>query len=141
MSATRDKNQRPAFQYKNIYSLVNSRRIEGTACVLKAGESAEPGAPVIKGYKPVEIIGETIKKKLESSRAAELPRLGLAPGLTISRSPQTPAQIPTQIQGVAHGVANGSSAVADLKKNLDALTELQGRLRFMLQELEDLVRD
>lgn len=126
MSATRDKNQKVAFVYSNLYQIYKKG---GTSVSASAGVKTTPvlksqdlhaknlnhptfGAVKVNNYTPVEILSrptKTVKKPevLKQSEAAQAP----------------------------------ASALDSLKQNLNALNDLHARLRFMLQELEDLVKD
>jgi hypothetical protein len=140
MSATRDKNQKTTFVYSNLYHLykkgkdaaagqpiaVSPSRLSAsqgqvlktdalTASQMGAQIRVEPKAePVISPYTPVELLGKRVE------RPAILPA-----AKTIPAAPALPS----------------NTAIDSLKDNLKSLNDLQSRLRFMLQELEDLVSE
>jgi hypothetical protein len=132
MSATRDKSQKIAFVYSNLYKIyrngkeavkaadalapasaqqaaepVASEPVASSSNVLKTGALHDPvfGAVKVRAYSPVELIGKRVAKPAVISSAA------------------------------------GNPAIDSLKQNLQKLNELHSRLRFMLEELEDLVRE
>ncbi|MGE0614905.1 MAG: hypothetical protein AB7P04_04640 [Bacteriovoracia bacterium] len=131
MSATRDKNQRFTFLYSNLYQIY--RREKGAASapasklappnpvnpnalsgqVLKVGE-LKAGVEV-RPYQPAEIIGRRVEK----------------PEFLQGRN----------VAPAAAAIAPANPTVESLKENLQKLTDLHSRLKFMLQELEELVEE
>lgn len=112
MPASKDPTQKPTFVYTNLHHL------------FKKGREAAKAAPV----PPVPpVSGRVLKaddlKKVRSHEPIGLigKRVAVPSGLAARSAPQ--------------------SALQDLKNNLSRLQNLQGRLRFMLQELEDLAND
>jgi hypothetical protein len=164
MSATRDKNQKVTFVYSNLYQIyrkgkdatvesnpaqapaanapVNSP-VEGdfarpfsvekdvargltTSKILKAADSSAVvaetrAAPQVHEFKPAELMA----KRLEARTPV---KMGLAPQLV-----NRPASLPKR--------EGNDSTIASLKQNLQSLNDLHSRLRFMLQELEELVKE
>lgn len=138
MSATRDKSQKVAFVYSNLYQLYRkgkeaaqgaevggaqaeaqvSPEQKSSGKVLKADDlhqnsfaQLKADAVRVHAYQPVELLGKRIPKPEAIKGAA-------------------PAAVPSQAQ-----------ALDSLKQNLQALNDLHARLRFMLKELEDLVKE
>jgi hypothetical protein len=153
MSATRDKSQKVTFVYSNLYSIYRkgveraregairesaenspSRAAQaiaetfGSGVVIKPGDArqapppAPPGrsAPVIRSYTPAELVGRSIAKPAVLREAQAATAADAASKSAKSASPD---------------------AIASLKQNLESLNDLQARLRFMLKELEDLIKD
>lgn len=152
MSATRDKTQKITFVYSNLYAIYRKgveRAREGaireagtqapsqaaealselasvgeSGLVIKAADSGRapstPAArPRVTPYTPAELIGKRV------ARPASLPA---------TPASATPAQSQAQTQATPQ-------TVASLKDNLQSLNDLQARLRFMLQELEGLIKE
>ena len=140
MSADRDKSQRLAFVYSNLYQLYKKEQAakpeakvevktepEETSALLKTAEikvpnpiTSEPKPVVqIRSYQPVEILG----KRIESLRQKEE---ALAAGK---------ARNQVEFKPQANATLEG------LKTNLKSLNELQSRLHFMLKEIEELAKD
>lgn len=142
MSATRDKNQKVGFVYSNLYQLYK----KGVEEAKNAPETASPapGAPVgltrgrvlkaqeahaaadpaqITPFRPTELLG----KRIEAAQALTQASLAQSAPLYV-KTPQS-VRIPE------------NAAIQSLKQNLEKLNDLHSRLRFMLQELEDLVKE
>ena len=116
MSATRDKNSKITFVYSNLHAAyrkgLDAARASGTPVGLSRGR-------IIKAYdqhREVKVERHTPPALLRSGRTAH----------TVSRPPVLKQQ---------------SEALQSLKDNLKSLTDLHSRLRFMLKELEDLVKN
>jgi hypothetical protein len=130
MSATRDNTQKVAFVYSNLYQIYQKGKAAAVeanvpmpevstapiavakSTVLKTDDLHKPENSSVKisSYSPTELIGKRF------ARPASLPPV----------APKS-AVVPSQ-------------AVSSLKDNLKALNDLHSRLRFMLTELEDLVK-
>lgn len=119
MSATRDKSQKTTFVYSNLYRLYQDGReaareaeVPASGRVLKVHDiHAEPLA--VKPFKPAEFLEKRV------TRPTALP----------------PHAVPLR------PVESSSQALESLKGNLKKLNELHQRLRFVLQELEDLSKE
>ena len=120
MSATRYNSQKIAFVYSNLYQIYRQgKETAAQSPVLKAqdlrADSVQAEAPVaavkISPYSPMELIGKRVQKP-EALKVAE--------GIQSASSP---------------------SPIEGLKNNLKTLNDLHSRLRFMLKELEDLVKE
>lgn len=151
MSASRDKSQKIGFVFSNLYQLYRKGKDAATAAEIPNGAEvlldvhaqgpvsiprpSHPGGSglVIKTgdlkhqsqvepHNPTEFLalraGVAEAMKLQSQRAS-------VAGKRVPRPPVLPA----------------STAVVTLRENLKALNDLHSRLRFMLQELEDLVKE
>lgn len=116
MPATRDKNQKVTFVYSNLYQVykkgLEAARTAGSPVGLTRGKVLKPGD-----------VHES-RIQVESYRPASL----AAP----SSSLQQRQHLPMQQQ---------KEALQSLRDNLKSLNDLHSRLRFMLKELEDLVRE
>lgn len=112
MSANRDKSQKIGFVYSNLYQMYGSHR------------TAEAQR------------GRVLKAADVASQVFAVNRAGSQTAVKVN--PYSPVEIlqtsraPVQIQ---------NPAIDGLKKNLQALNELHERLKFMLQELEELVKE
>ena len=134
MSATRDKNQKVAFVYSNLYQLYR----KGTEAAQSAPQPKPSSSPVSSGPVSSGIIkGDVLKSgELSSPHAAV--------------QPYRPVELMAKRQGIHQGakavlprpsLAAPNESIQSLKDNLKALNDLHSRLRFMLQELEDLVKE
>ena len=154
MSATRDRSQKIAFVYSNLYKIyregVDQARASEpakapgltTSRVLKSSDltegvfsvvrpqarseiRAEPAAaPSVREYRPAELLGGRVNRQLP-------PRVD-AP----ARAP-----VPAPVPAPARSESEQDAAIRSLRRNLSSLDELHSRLRFMLKELEELVKD
>ena len=134
MSATRDSSQKPTFVFTNLYELFKkSQEIQNknapqttpdqkplgvvSGTVLKMGQN--PVAPkIVQPYEPVELMNKRVEEMRIKAQAAYA----------------------AQAAGAKAAQQASQNAVQDLRKNLGDLKDLQSRLRFMLQELEDLLK-
>jgi hypothetical protein len=131
MSATRDKSQKIAFVYSSLYEVYK----KGKAAALDAD------APLAVRHPSAHVI-----KAEEASAAPVVAETPVpAPGAKITA--YNPIELigkrvarPEAI-GPARRVTVTNPAISSLKDNLKALNDLQSRLRFMLQELEELVKE
>ncbi|HUP58544.1 MAG TPA: hypothetical protein VM598_13890 [Bdellovibrionota bacterium] len=133
MSATRDKSQKITFVFSNFYHLykkgvdaaksaelpeVPAREVPASERVLKAGDAnAELAKPF--AVNRLNAQADPAAAGVREHRPAEFI------GKRIAKPPVLPP----------------STAIVSLRENLKSLTDLHSRLRFMLQELEDLVKD
>jgi hypothetical protein len=127
MSATRDKSQKVTFVFSNFYQLYK----KGKDAAVRSNPGAagtpppfDPSRHVLKAH-DANVSGLNVSSPLSSEplvvrehRPAEL----LAK--RIAKPP----------------VLKPSTAIVTLRENLKSLTDLHSRLKFMLEELEDLVK-
>lgn len=147
MSATQDKSQKATFVYSNLYQIYrkgkeaaksaevpvaqpaslnpaateapsfaapwrqNVLKTENLNSAAVRTEAAQP-APKVEEYQPTEFLSK---------------RIAVTPGLRVER----PAALPPK----------RNEAVESLRQNLKQLNDLHSRLRFMLQELEELTKE
>lgn len=138
MSATQDKSQKITFVYSNLYEIYRKGKQAaseapaapaeghvGSGAVLKAGDLREPtlAIPRVKNYEPTEFLAKRM------AAAAAKPQILPA---SLPRTVARPASLPP---------VRKNEALESLKENLKSLNDLHSRLRFMLQELEELVKD
>jgi hypothetical protein len=166
MSATRDKSQKVTFVYSNLYSIYRKgierardgavRESAATSPSLGAealtelavGTPSATASRVAKNFQSgVVIKSDDLRNQNAAAPAVVTPPA--APRVT----PYTPAELigkrvarPASLmsQPVATPGKNQPAtpdAVQSLKQNLESLNDLQARLRFMLKELEDLIKD
>ena len=114
MSATRDKSQKVAFVYSNLYQLYKKE---------KAQKSVPPQRH------------SNIIRTGEVKRVSE----GLRPGLKIHAYQPIELKSSKKEPVVSHGNSR-STTVEGLKKNLERLQALQSRLQFMLVDLEEYLK-
>jgi hypothetical protein len=117
MSANRDKNQRVTFVYSNLYQIYKSGK--------EAAQAADPlpGLPVSSTV----LKTENLKAGVEIRPYEPVELIGKR-----IQKKEIPALAPAKAP---------DATVQGLKDNLKALNDLHQRLRFMLQELEDLVKE
>jgi hypothetical protein len=129
MSATRDKTQKVTFIYKNFHHLYKQGQ--------QAARDADPVVRVDSGLNPS---GQVLKVSDLNS-----PTFGVVkpynPPEFISKRMARPASLPKPAPVVTPETLPNNPAIESLKENLKNLNDLHARLRFMLQELEELVRE
>jgi hypothetical protein len=141
MSATRDKNQKTTFVYSNLYQLYKKGKEAAVQAevpvakapvqssqILKVENLNEPTFAKIKvsSYNPTEFIQKRVEPKPAILKVAE----------------QTSFVRPMSVANEAPIAAAVENPVIDsLKQNLKSLNDLHSRLKFMLQELEELVKE
>jgi hypothetical protein len=81
-------------------------------------EEVPMSAPEVRPYTPIELLGKRVTKPAS---------------LTLATSVVAPSSSPMNAQS--------NAAIESLKENLKNLNDLHSRLRFMLRELEDLVKE
>lgn len=128
MSATQDKTQKITFVYSNLYQLYR----KGKDAAQKApGFNPSLSAPLAVPAKDSRAhILKTGDLKAEAVRVEPFQPAEFIQKRVVPRPDVLPPRRPGQ-----------SEAVESLKKNLKSLNDLHSRLRFMLQELEDLVKE
>lgn len=134
MSANRDNTQKSAFVYTNLYQLYRKGtensdtmksffQVPGSMPsernVLKTGNLKTEAAPQISEYTPPTFINNKT-----TVLTAEIKAVVDHTGVTKKSS-----------------LGPQAAALESLKDNLKSLNELHSRLRFMLQELEELVKE
>jgi hypothetical protein len=145
MSATRDKSQKVAFVYSNLYQLYRKGRdaaigADPQAVIAKykaqqpaAGSEMAPGTQGLSSGRVIKADDLRAKPEFEPAVAVR----HYEPAALIGKRLPKPEAI-TSAAG-AHPIQN--QALNSLKQNLNALQDLHARLRFMLQELEELVKE
>jgi hypothetical protein len=152
MSATRDKSQKITFVYSNLYSSYRKgveRAREGAiresdrqspSAAAEALTELATGRPSVQSFESGVVI-KARDAKVGQARPAAAP---VAAPVTPRVSAYTPAELlgrrVSRPQTVPAGKAN-AQAVEGLKDNLKSLNDLQARLRFMLKELEELIKE
>jgi hypothetical protein len=115
MSATRDKSQKITFVFTNFHKLY------------KKGKDAAHGAQVPPPFNPSAHVlkaGDAYTTNLSAPLAVREHRPAELIGKRLAKPP----------------VLQPTTAIVTLRENLKSLTELHSRLKFMLEELEDLVK-
>jgi hypothetical protein len=154
MSATRDKSQKVAFVYSNLYQLYRKGRdaavgADPQAVIAKykaqqpaAGSEMAPGTQGLSSGRVIK--ADDLRAASANGGAPAKPEFEPAvavrhyePAALIGKRLPKPEAI-TSAAG-AHPIQN--QALNSLKQNLNALQDLHARLRFMLQELEELVKE
>jgi len=127
MSANRDKKQRFGFLYSNLYQIYQAEK-------MKNEQSTKiPSSFLKEHFKKGIIAGETLKTGIkiypETKITQEVPEVkAYNPPVFSNEKP------------VTKHLTSQNWAVDNLKKNLNDLSSLHQRLKFMLTELEDLVK-
>lgn len=146
MSATRDPNQKPNFVFTNLYEMFRKVRAEmqqGAFAQIQKGEVLKPGTQSLQspfGLKPEKVAPTATQVRdynpiefLNRKREQEKEEFVRPFGAREIKTPVGIVKAPTQAEPTAP-----QSAVQDLKKNLSELKDLHSRLKFLLQELEEL---
>ncbi|MCC7441105.1 MAG: hypothetical protein IT285_05715 [Bdellovibrionales bacterium] len=139
MSANYDKNQKFSFVYSNLYQIYRKGKEAARAADLSALKGSETfhvlktegvehhaglrraparPEPEIREYRPVELMGKRVQHAVPELREPAL-----------RRHSALPQPVPEDL------------TLKSLKQNLNSLTDLHQRLRFMLSELEELVKE
>jgi hypothetical protein len=144
MSANRDTTQKTTFVYSNLYQLYRKGKeaaeqasVPGSAesvsdlrqavfqlpnptgtlasekNVLKTGDLKAEAAPTVSSYQPPSLLAKRIVEKPQALKR----------------------------QGQQAPMAAQSAAIESLKANLKTLNDLHARLKFMLEELQELVKE
>jgi hypothetical protein len=115
MSANQDKNEKFRFVYSNLYQ-IHGKKIETV--------------PPKKGLVSTQVLKT---EDLKSGPLASVRVSSYSPTEIAGKKVPRPSVIPSSQEQ--------NRALESLKQNLKTLNDLQARLRFMLEELEDLVKD
>lgn len=137
MSASQDKNQKTAFVYSNLYQLY------------RKGKEAAQSAPVNtiqtsvaeEARKSYFQLPSTLPSEKNVLKSGDL-KSEMAPKVNAYHPPSLLAKrLVDKPQALNQVNPTQSAAIESLKSNLKSLNDLHSRLRFMLEELEDLVKD
>jgi hypothetical protein len=145
MSASRDQSQKIAFVYSNLYNVYQ----KGKAAAKAADVPAAVTAPITAPVTAEAIVAHAVAKRsasphvlktddLHKPEKAAVKVTNYTPTEFLGNRVARPASIPAKT-GTPTGAPK--EAISSLKDNLKALNDLHSRLRFMLQELEDLVKE
>ena len=153
MSATRDKNQKSTFMYSNLYALYRKGKDAAhSASVPSASPSASPSESEHDAQKDAsnyfaKTSGKVLKAENLKDHVVEpfRPTEFLEKRLTPPPAPVAVLKAAPAPMDYGHKPIKAHQAQAEalnsLKSNLKNLNDLHSRLRFMLQELEDLVKE
>lgn len=131
MSATRDKSQKVTFVYQNLHALYRQGLAAAKAApsfTPNSADRAEPLTGVIRGkiLKVDQIAAEP------AAVVTHEPALLMGKRLGSSATEAVPPSLTLESQ---------RQAIQSLQDNLKTLGDLHSRLRFMLKELEELVKE
>ena len=134
MSATRDKTQKTAFVYSNLYQLYRKgKEAAQTSSVLTTAASEERKSYFqLPGSMPSE--KNVLKSADLSAQTAPKVNPYTPPSFITKRVVQKP-------EALQQASPVQSAAIQSLKDNLKTLGDLHSRLKFMLEELEDLTKE
>lgn len=142
MSATRDTSQKVAFVYSNLYEIYRKGKAAALEAEVPAPEAQ--GAPVVTPKKASSSILKTDDLRKDESHVPQVsaynPMELIGKRFARPRSVATATQKP-KVASPAAVLSASNPAISGLKQNLQALNDLHSRLRFMLEELEDLVKE
>ncbi len=121
MSANRDRSQKIAFVYSNLYRIYKEGKTEA---------SKDISSPILGG--PISFTPgiRVDKEKFESHQSGNVIKAG-----------DSKHDVKAFAAKKLNPLSVKGSPIDDLKKNLDQLNSLQEKLSFMLKELEDLTKD
>lgn len=148
MSASRDQNQKITFLYSNLYQLY------------RKGKEAAKKAPDHSFPRPFSLDEDVARMRAAAEKAGPSSRVlkteNLKAPTAVAAAPVATATAPTTIReyrpaellgkrvappASAANLKVQENALESLKQNLKSLNDLHSRLRFMLQELEELVQE
>lgn len=151
MSASRDKSQKIGFVFSNLYHLYKKGKEAASAAEVPSEAASlmdvhAEGPLKISPQAGLVIKTGDLKQQAaaQTYNAAEFLalRVGVAEAAKRQHRPATTAVSPAAGKRVPRPpVLPASHAVISLRENLKALNDLHSRLRFMLQELEELVKE
>ena len=134
MSATRDQNQKVTFVYSNLYTIYQKGKTAAHSAVIPAAdvvESSEAAPLAVKAS-----LSKSQILKMDDLHKPEVQVSTYNPAAFIGKRVARPASLAKSLPPAQQPTA----AVNSLKENLKSLNDLHSRLRFMLQELEELVK-
>ncbi|MEK6579755.1 MAG: hypothetical protein AABZ55_11055 [Bdellovibrionota bacterium] len=139
MSANRDKTQKIAFVYSNLYQLYR----KGKDAAINASTQPQDGIAQA-GF--VRVSARSGTQVLKTADVREGNPLGIRvreynPAALIGKRFEKPAFLKAGQESKAAVQVPAHAPLDGLKNNLQALNDLQAKLRFMLQELEELVKE
>ncbi len=144
MSATYDKSQKVTFVYKNFHKLYQESKgqaqPQAQAALAPAAQppafmpSSPPAPP--KGSGAVLKAAQVDQNFFAHVNSAQVNVAPFSPPHLIGKRVARPSVLPDSF-----AMAPTNPALEGLKDNLKALNDLHSRLRFMLKELEELIKD
>jgi len=148
MSANRDRSQKVTFVYSNLYQLYKkgSEAVEGSSPenavpVVSPTEGVNPGLLVDQAQARVHQSGTVIKTGDRNS-AVGREVAHYQPMTLIAKKPEAfGIQLAKTAKAERAGIVEQNHALDNLKQNMQTLNDLHARLRFMLKELEELVKE
>lgn len=132
MSANRDKTQKITFVYSNLYQIYKAGAKQAEKA---APAAAAPQSSPLPPQAPLGLSRAVLKADdLRAGQHTPVQISDFKPTELIGKRIARPASLPpvSETQKIA---------VAGLRDNLSKLNDLHSRLRFMLEELEDLVKE
>jgi hypothetical protein len=139
MSASYDKTQKATFVFTNLYQIY--RKGKDAAVSAQLGTPAAEAAPFIARSSSTPSASRNVLKAddLRQSSTAQ-PRVeAYNPPAFIGGNP-VKSPIGKRLDRPEYLAPQRNEAIESLKENLKTLNDLHSRLRFMLQELEELVK-
>lgn len=161
MSANRDTSQKTTFVYSNLYQLYRKGKEAADQSQVPAQVSAQvpAQAPVANAAESVADLRQAVfqlpnpmgalpseKNVLKSTdlKAQAAPAVNAyePPSLLAKRIVEKPQALKQAQKNGPNGMMPAqSAAIQSLKDNLKTLNDLHARLKFMLEELQDLVKE
>jgi hypothetical protein len=148
MSASRDKTQKTAFVYSNLYQLYRKGKEAASSAEVPPVPTAESESEARQSYFQLPNSMGTLASEKNVLKSADLkaeaaPEVNpyQPPSLLAKRIVDKPKAIQPESHHshLAHPVQ--SAAIQSLKENLKTLNDLHSRLKFMLEELQELVKE
>jgi hypothetical protein len=137
MSATRDTSQKIAFLYTNLYQVYRKEK-SGLSQILKTGE-VRVGTPIPSQTLSQTSIHQPTEKKNEAISIKEFRPQELRPSKTHEKDATLKA-FAVKPNYLKQATQAQDPAFERLGKSLTELQEIQSRLRFMLTELEQILK-
>ena len=141
MSATRDKTQKIAFVYSNLYQIYKKGTEAASAAVISPSSPASPVESKIPSFEHRSTSTQHVLKTADLNGEGPLAKIRISeyqPAELIGKRLPKPEAL--QNSQPLETQPQQASAIQSLKENLKNLNDLHSRLRFMLEELETLVK-
>ena len=136
MSATQDKSQKIAFVYSNLYHLYK----KGKEAAKAATSVGKPGSGAV--LKAEDLKAASFGVPSSTPKVGAFVPVSLLNSRRPAVEPMATPVVPPLVQTSTHAPISAApnEAIRELKNNLKSLNELHSKLRFMLQELEEIVK-
>jgi hypothetical protein len=141
MSATQDKSQKTTFVYSNLYQLYKKGQDAAQKAAVPSSHSTahSPAQTPKVDASPFAVPSSRNVLKAEDLNSVKTQAKTQAEKIQVQVTEYTPSSLIGKRVNKPE-VVSSNAALKDLKQNLKNLNDLHARLRFMLQELEELAK-